>query len=226
MKYLIPDDVFIIVHGSSCFPYTRECADAFKIYNNVVWSSWNDTPPETKKYIEDCGFHCSFNDYPEELGTSKLNWQKTGFLHGLNLAKQLGAKYVYKVRTDLDIPRLDLILGTLKDEIELGSRKLNILCFDELCCGQCDWCMFGTIEEMELFWSFNDVNVLSERGIAPQYFKLKGVPYNYTYESMKQLIDTHIELYDIWEIPINWLKHTKEDEHTITDHFSNRAIYH
>ena len=74
--------------------------------------------------------------------------------------------------------------------------------------------------------SFPYINVPSERGITPQYFAAKNVPYNYTYQSLKQLIDTHIELYRLNQIPINWLKETREDEHPLSDHFGNSALYH
>lgn len=220
------NDVWIVVHGSSCFPYTKECIESFSKYQNVIWSSWEDTPQEVRDLLAAKKIPAIFAPYPAEQGMSKVNWQRTGFLNGLKLAREMGAKYVYKCRTDLDIPNLYSILDELKSKCKNGGRKLNVLCFDEWSNGCCDFLFFGEIDEMELFWSFPDINVPSERGITPQYFKAKNISYNYSYNSLKQLIDTHINLYHKHEIPINWLKETKEDEHPLSDHFGNPAIYH
>lgn len=219
-------DIFIIVHGSSSFPYTKECIDSFARYQNVIWSSWNDRPQAISEHLITKNIPAIFADYPIEQGMSKLNWQRTGFLNGLRLARNLGAKYVYKCRTDLDISNLDFILDELKYKCENGGKKLNVLCWDEWSNGCCDFLMFGDIDEMEKFWSFPNINVPSERGVTPQYFAAKNIPYNYTYQSLKQLIDTHIDLYHDYDIHINWLKDTKEDEHPLSDHFGNSAIYH
>lgn len=216
------NNTHIIVHGSSCFPYTKECIDAFARYENVIWSSWEDTPPDVIEYLKEKNVTYTINPYPKEEGMSKVNWQRTGFLNGLKIAKERGAKWIYKTRTDLDIPYLDYIVFTLKG---IGS-KLNVLCWDEISNGACDFCMFGEANEMEIFWSFPDINIPSERGITPQYFAAKNVPYDYTYKSFRQLIDTHIDLYLENNIPINWLKNTKEDETPLTDHFSCSALYH
>jgi hypothetical protein len=126
---------------------------------------------------------------------SKLGYQQAGFLNGLKIAKSLGAKYIYKMRNDLIIDNLDRILRELKYKVQskFFNKEIQLLCWDNLCNGPCDFCMFGTIAEMEIYWNFSDIDKPSERYILPQYFAVKNIPYDFTYRSMLQLCQTYIQ---------------------------------
>jgi hypothetical protein len=152
---------------------------------------------------------------------SKLNYQRTGFLNGLKLAKELDATHVYKCRTDLDIVNYDKLLFYF--QYLHRKNKVNILCWDELCSGVCDFCMFGPIDEMETYWSFPDIDCPSERCILPQYFKAKGWEYKPDYNWVKERVNFYIRDLDRLGVIINWFKNLEESP--LTEHFANRVIY-
>lgn len=217
---ILNDNIFIVAHGDSKLPYIKEFIQYISQYKNVIYSSWNDTPKEIIELLEEKRIKYILNPYPEKEGMSKLNYQKMGFLYGLEEAKKNGAKFIYKMRNDLIISNLDVLLNKLKFEIENGGKLIQLLCWDNLCNGPCDFCIFGEINEMELYWSFKNIDLPSERFILPQYFENKNINYDFTYESMKKLCDTYL-----WRFKpnINWLKN--DDESPLNEHFANKVIY-
>lgn len=221
----IDNDTYIIAHGDSKLDYVPEFIDYISQYSNVIYSSWDDTPEHIIGLLKRKSILFTLNPYPEKEGMSKLGYQQAGFLNGLKLAKIYGAKFIYKMRNDLIIDNLHIILKNLKHKIQFlpNSKEIQLLCWDNLCNGPCDFCIFGSVKEMEIYWSFKDLDKPSERYILPQYFAAKNISYDFTYKSMLQLCQTYIQ--DQFSVPINinWLKNN--DESPLQEHFANRVIY-
>lgn len=216
-----------VIHGYSGFPYTADCLKSFAKYPNIIWSSWKDTPQEIISLLEENKIPYVLSDYPPD-SPSHFSWQVFGFNQGLKLAKQFGAQYIYKVRNDLDIINFDKLLDFLEQKIESGGKPINNICWDELCNGVCDYCMFGTAKEMEFYWDIPNewsqkYGGYSERMVLAQYLQRKNLPYRYTYRSALNYIDTYIQDLKKLNVVINRFKWLEENP--LDEHFSNRCIY-
>ncbi|AGS75940.1 MULTISPECIES: WavE lipopolysaccharide synthesis family protein [Enterococcus] len=98
-------DVAIVMQGPLClkddFSYNT-LAYYKKCYPNalIILSTWKDEDIKALKRIEDLGVIVICSEKPEKPGHLNINYQVGNTLPGIVRAKQLGAKYVCKTRTD------------------------------------------------------------------------------------------------------------------------------
>lgn len=112
------EKIAIIIQGPSL--YVNEVKSAWKGFdNNLIFSTWKG---DENKYNEND--IVIFNDTPTTSGPRNINYQKISTYNGLLKAKELGYKYVLKIRSDY--------LPTNANEFIklLDLNKLNFLKWD------------------------------------------------------------------------------------------------
>jgi hypothetical protein len=149
--------------------YRYNFPDAILILS--TWTISDDIITEIKRY----GVHIIQNKMPENPGIANINLQITTSGAGVLLAKELGAKFVLKTRTDQRIyhPSLDAYLFNLTEAYPLSPDlarqtkrfvgvSLNTLKYRLY--GVSDMCLYGHIDDMVRYWNIP----LDERRDTPE----------------------------------------------------------
>lgn len=104
--------------------------ETVKFYRNnmpqaeIVVSTWSDTPEDQVELIKEAGAKVILSDVPEHNGLGNINYQVVSTRKGLEYAKNIGAKYVLKTRTDqrLALPFLLEYFFSLLQTFPLGKE--------------------------------------------------------------------------------------------------------
>jgi len=142
--------------------------------DSIVLSTWEDESDEAARIAESNGIHVVLNRRPAYTGQSNINLQIISSRNGIAKAKELGAEYVLKTRTDQrfyapDVPRF------LHDMTEIfpvrggnGTQKkrivgVNLNTFLYRMYGLSDMLLYGHVEDMTRYWGVaQDDRVFSE----------------------------------------------------------------
>lgn len=141
----------------------------------IIVSTWNTEDESELKLIRELGAEVVLSEFPKVCGRYNVNYQFKSSFEGMRRAKQLGAVYGFKTRTDMRIYRNNffqevyLILkqnpckcGVQKERfISLGGRSGNILWNSNLS----DFFLFGNIEDLLSFYGVDYDNCESREGI-------------------------------------------------------------
>ncbi len=129
---------------------------------SIIVSTWNDTDPSLVTSIPAEGVELLLNEKPQYAGVSNVNLQITSTIHGIRKAKQLGANYVLKTRTDQRIYAVNAmayLLALVKcfplTEVTAQKERLISVSLGTLKYrpyGTSDMFLFGHIEDMLLYW--------------------------------------------------------------------------
>ncbi|MSR70971.1 hypothetical protein EXS62_02950 [Candidatus Kaiserbacteria bacterium] len=130
----------------------------------LILSTWDDTPEEIlKPFRAEAGIELVLNIKPNNRGYGNFNYQLVSTQGGLRRARELGAAYAMKIRTDQRIYATDtyqFLLGLL-DSFPLHTKTvqrrrliaLGINTVQYRPYSLNDQFFFGTIEDMELYWN-------------------------------------------------------------------------
>lgn len=148
--------------------------ETIKIYlknytdTHIIVSTWDDEDKDEIKKIQALGVHLLLNKKPDFPGISHINYQITSSSAGIKTAKDLGASYVLKSRTDQRICNpgainffLNLVeLFPLKIQTIQQKRLIvpSINTFLYRMYGVTDMMMFGHIDDMSLYWNAKNDN--------------------------------------------------------------------
>lgn len=122
-------ELAIVIQGpiDKEFDFTIETVKIYKKLfpdSYIIISSWRDMPSETEKVLKSLGCYVLLSDYPKPMGYFHLNYQVLSTMVGLKKAKELGAKYCIKNRSDLRINKFQSF-EYLKSLLEVFPLKGN-----------------------------------------------------------------------------------------------------
>lgn len=161
-------DQFAIVVQGPVISESDFTIETLALYRNnfptaiLILSTWQMSV-RTQSVLKSIDVHIIQNEGPENPGISNTNLQVVTARAGIRAAKELGAKYVVKTRTDQRIyhPSLDAYLFSLVEAfpllgnfpqqkkrlvgISLGNLKYRMY-------GVADMFLFGHIDDMLLYW--------------------------------------------------------------------------
>jgi len=244
-------DTWIIVQGSSFWDEKDfkiggiSDTDIYKIinhyamYNNVIWSTWEDAPNHVIGYLKRKNILTIINEYPQERGRGNCNLQKISTLNAIEAIKQFNPKYVFKLRTDLLFPKIENVIEKIKLRLD-NEKKLSGLCWDDWKESKfiLDQLLFGEIEHVEAYWNLQNINGFVERQVILEYLNKRGIEYNpegyhemggghhgfdfikkYFDFFMQDLIDLNIDL-------ISYKKyHMQPNGKNYTKHYSHQELH-
>lgn len=129
----------------------------------IIASVWDDESPDLLDKITRTGAVVLLNKKPAFAGVSHINYQITTSINGILKARELGAQYVLKTRTDQRIyglNMLDYFFNLIKQfplkNIQVQKQRLivpNLNTFLFRLYGISDMMMFGHVEDMILYWN-------------------------------------------------------------------------
>ena len=147
--------------------FTLETVKLYKkLFPNtlLILSTWEDTPEHEINpfYLHDITIVC--NEKPKYAGVSNINLQIETSKKGIIKAKELGAEYVMKTRTDQRMYAsnvsqflFDMInLFPIKSDIIKQNKRIigvSINTFKYRMYGLSDMLIYGHIDDMLLFWN-------------------------------------------------------------------------
>lgn len=122
-------ELAIVIQGpiDNEFDFTIETVKIYKkLFPNsyIIISSWKDMPSEKENELKSLGCYVLLSDYPKPMGYFHLNYQVLSTMVGLKKAKELGAKYCIKNRSDLRINKYQSF-EYLKSLLEVFPLKGN-----------------------------------------------------------------------------------------------------
>lgn len=131
---------------------------------DVIVSTWDDLPAATGHDLAATGAHIVTSARPADGGFGNLTLQLVSTQAGIAAARDLGAEYVLKTRSDqrLYAPQSVPFLHALLDAFPLGpdgggqQRRLAVLDFITgmfVPYAFCDMLAFGTLDDVQAFWS-------------------------------------------------------------------------
>jgi hypothetical protein len=209
------------------------------IYPNItiILSTWHNQDPQILAEIEQLGVEVILNDYPLFNGTQNVNFQITTTVNGLKYLKTKNVEYVLKTRTDqrcyesIDFLAYFLSLSTCFP-IKVPNCKLAerlIICsintFIERLYGVTDMFMFGTIDDMILYWdvplqlapitlTYTGRDLFVKNNIAEGYFInefFKTINFTPTWEKINSdlFFNEYFMIVNKEQIDLFWLKYDR-----------------
>lgn len=202
----------------------------------IILSTWNDEDNLLIEKIKTNGIIVLQNERPVYEGMQNINYQIASSAAGILRAKELGARYVLKSRTDQRIHALNVIdyflsliesfpiQGVIVQKQRLIALSLNTFLYRLY--GVSDMCMFGNIDDMLLYWNINhdernlsidmlkkwDLESYSELKLCEMYLctefmKKTGKEILWTLEDSWEVIANQFCIVDYHSIDIYWPKY-------------------
>lgn len=91
--------IFLVIQGHTKF--CDEILESIKTTKNVIWSTDDDSNPTDLEKIKKSNVKLVTSKKPNFSGYGNVNLQINSTLQGLYLAKEMGANYVIKMRSDM-----------------------------------------------------------------------------------------------------------------------------
>ena len=141
----------------------------------IILSTWNDESNKVLYKIESLGITILLNDKPDYPGISHINYQIASSKEGIKKAKELGAEYAIKTRTDQRMYATNIasflfnIIKTfpLNKSIKKQNKRivgLSLNTFKYRMYGLSDMFTYGHIDDMLMFWNIPfDNRVFNEK---------------------------------------------------------------
>lgn len=232
------EPVAIVMQGSLSLKnnITLETAKLYKKYfpeTILILSTESDQDPVVLKKIKELGWNLVLNERPLFRGHHNINCQLSTSFAGLQKAKELGAKYAIKTRTDQRMYNknaIQLFLNLDKlyppDEDSSQTRRLflpNLGTLKYRPYGVGDMLMFGHIDDMLEYWgipqdtrniqlkdSFSILDTaktrITEVYIATEYLKKLGYNFDWTLEDTWQVYGKYFCIFDHSLLDLFWYK--------------------
>lgn len=220
--------------------------ETLKIYRKrfpevmLILSTWDHYSYEVFYEYNKIGVEVIKNKKPEYYGISNINLQIKSARQGVLRAKELGADYCLKTRTDQRIYQHDFLMfflsllktfpidQKLKPNARIVSVSLNT--YKYRLYGVTDMLNFGNVEDLVNFWDIDydfrtlkDMNLgptvldwgkarLCEIYLATEYLKKMGHIPVYTIKDSWQCIADYFIIIDRESINLFWLKYNRWNE--------------
>lgn len=191
-KYGTRTDGFILVPNQKVLNQRKYKPDEIYIrmieyysqFKNVYWSTWEDEPEKNLNNIENSNIQLILNSHPSFPGTMNVNRQiKSTYSGLLEIKKNQKIDYVLKIRSDMIITNLEILLDRL---VNKKSDKIGVLFFHLL--GHnfpTDFVHFGKIDKMIDYWNLGELNLgcdCAERELRNTHSHKYKIPNLYHYE--------------------------------------------
>lgn len=217
-----------------------------KIFPNhyIIVSTWDD---ENTDYLDQFikeGAEVILNKKPAYSGPYNINFQITSTCTGIKRAEDIGVDYVIKSRTDQRIYNpnsqgflINLIKAfPITHNYHLQKQRIVSLCFATFkykLYHASDTFMFGSIEDMSLYWDVKLVAREPKELFRPEYYlfseflkrigrKIKG-----TIQDSWETYADHIVVVDHASLDWYWHKPKRHREYPVLEYHrnDNRLIY-
>ena len=156
------NDTCVIITGLLRNEFISPLIEMYKDVPNKIISTWKDQPQTDT--LRDNGFIIKLNDYPSYRNCT--NYQTVNIREGCILAKNLGFKYVIRMRTDLICNDMIKFMGCIN---HLYRERITVLGFINLTSFYIiDFFIAGNIDEMILI--FNKEQKEDDKRFVEQYW--------------------------------------------------------
>jgi hypothetical protein len=221
-----------------------------KIYPNIriILSTWDNTDTKLLDGISKLNISVITSKLPMIPGDSNINFQLKSTIAGLEYLKDFNIKYVLKTRTDQRIYSTSnylLFMGKILEAFPIKKEylqkrllvsNLNMFRRRKYCIS--DMFMFGTLDDMKLFWNLplqEEIliedrnkeffeNNLAEAYLINWFFRnMRFVPRN-TMEDSDKFLKEYFYIIDKNVIDLFWYKynHTFEKSYMVVDDREDR----
>lgn len=203
----------------------------------IVLSTWKEESPEIINKFESLAVEIVLNDKPEYFGFSNINLQIVSSGNGMKQAKDLGAEYAIKTRTDQRFyaPNIDDFLYNITQlfPVNYPGQKQRIVgvslnTFKYRLYGLSDMFAYGHIDDMLSFWNpqldtrtmelpngkaktpgkFSRLR-LCEVYLATEFLKKIGREVSWSLKDSWQVFADHFCVVDKEQLDILWPKYNR-----------------
>jgi len=205
----------------------------------IIVSTWKDENPEYLEKIKKEGAVIVLSEKPAYPGPKNLNMQLVSAGNGMKKAKELGALYAMKTRTDqrmygrhvmeflVNMAEMFPPAPESKQKRRLvgvggGALKYNIYHFSDVF-------NFGQIDDMVLYWNpklvtLGDLelkrddstsNLISESYLITEFLKANGMSPKMTHEDWWRSAARYCVLIDTPSLDVYWPKYAKYREYRL-----------
>ncbi len=130
----------------------------------IILSTWKDESNKIINKIENLGITILLNDKPDYPGISHINYQIASSKEGIKKAKELGAEYTIKTRTDqrMYATNIEPFLFNIVKKFPLNASirnqnkrivGLSLNTFKYRMYGLSDMFTYGHVDDMLMFWN-------------------------------------------------------------------------
>lgn len=147
--------------------------ETLKIYQKIfkghelILSTWEGGDEEVLSQVKKLGVHCLVNKKPDYFGVSNINLQIVSSRSGVKKAKELGAEYVLKTRTDqrMYAPNIAEYLYNVTEVFPVRNCNLrqkkrivgvSLNTFKYRMYGLSDMLTYGHVDDMLLYWGVEE----------------------------------------------------------------------
>lgn len=118
-------NTFLVITGLIKEEYIQYLISSYKDVNHKIISTWYNQDKKLIKYLEDNNFIIVLDDYP--LNNTSTNYQCRAIHNGCLKAKELGANYIIRMRTDVSSYNTISFINLLEEEF-FPKDKLISFC--------------------------------------------------------------------------------------------------
>ncbi len=243
---------YIVIQGPIIIEkdFTLETIKIYKkLYpkTKIILSTWKDTDTKYLKKIQSAlkiekgNIYLILNKSPDYPGISNINLQTTSAYNGIKKAKELGAEYVVKTRTDqrmYGINNIEFLYNLIKCfPVKTGYKQkeriitMSLDTFKYRWYGASDMFNFGNIDDMLVYWGIeledkeyfenrkkvNNDNKLTkfpicETKLVLNFLKKIGRKTKWTFEDSLQSYANHFCVVDQEDLDLYWYKYARLSE--------------
>jgi len=203
----------------------------------IILSTWNDENPDYLEKIKKAGGIVVVSPKPENPGLRNANMQIITTAAGMKKAKELGALYALKTRTDQRIYGrhvMEFLLNLLEIfPLEKSSKqKKRIIGVSwntklEIIYNFSDIFQFGTIEDMCAYWAhdpiaerqgdkttfINGAHMTTEAQLFTRFLKRVGVEFTASREEWQKTVATQTVVIDAFPLDLYFYKYDRFREY-------------
>lgn len=163
-KSLPLKDICIVMQGPLLYRgdlTLRICENIIKYYPQVpiILSTWDADQRYLDKF-KNLGVIVKICQYPMDPGIGNINLQITSTREGVNLADQLGSKFILKMRTDTWFSQPDFLSLLCEEYLQFGGDEIQgpiiVTCFNtsvSIPFSINDQINFGLSSQLKKFWN-------------------------------------------------------------------------
>lgn len=181
--------------------------NSYNGFSNVIWSTWENEKGKLKNEK-----HKVLSNYPIVSGERNINLQVKSTLEGLKYAKKQGAQYAFKIRSDMQISDLELLVSKLKFDDTLYFPIYHTHEDGYFV----DYFQFGPIDKMIKLWSI-PLKFKIFHNKYPEFYLKENFLKNFKDEKVRYLIPICVQN----NIKIYWLKNNVD----VTEICSTDSLY-
>jgi len=203
----------------------------------IIVSTWKDTSISFIEKFKKEDVYLLLNEKPQIAGQQNINYQIISSRNGIQKAKELNCDYVLKTRTDQRIynpSTLEFMCNiinffSIKQSCNQKKRIVGVSLntFKYRLYGLSDMTLFGTLEDMELYWNaelderekginepFNYLKLsLCEVYLTTKFLKTIGREVLWTLKNSYQAFVDHFCIVDEKSIDLYWYKYARIKEY-------------